>query len=402
MTRRVLLAMGGALLMLSVVRVLTGADDLTSSGTFGAALRLAVPIGLVGLGALYAERVGVANIGLEGMMILGTWFGAWGGWMFGPWEGVALGLIGGALGGLVHAVATVTFTVDHIISGVVINILGAAVARYLSISVFEGQETSSATQSPPIQGHLPHFDVPLLASGPDLLGRLEDLHVFLISDLAGVLGGLTRDLSVLTVIAVALVPFTAWFLWRTPIGLRLRSAGEQPTAAETLGVNVYRMKYAGVIVSGALAGLGGAFLVIEQAGLYREGQTAGRGFIGLATVIFGNWRPGGVASGAALFGYADGLQLRNAQDVHSLLLVISMALACAAAWYMLRGTRRSSVITGVIASGFLVWFLLSDRIPSQFLFFTPQVITLAVLALASQRLRPPAAVGLPYRRGAGT
>jgi simple sugar transport system permease protein len=134
MTRRVLLAMGGALLMLSVVRVLTGADDLTSSGTFGAALRLAVPIGLVGLGALYAERVGVANIGLEGMMILGTWFGAWGGWMFGPWEGVALGLVGGALGGLVHAVATVTFTVDHIISGVVINILGAAVARYLSIS----------------------------------------------------------------------------------------------------------------------------------------------------------------------------------------------------------------------------------------------------------------------------
>jgi simple sugar transport system permease protein len=209
--------------------------------------------------------------------------------------------------------------------------------------------------------------------------------------------------SVFTAIAVLLIPVTGWLIWSTPIGLRLRSAGENPVAAETLGVQVVRMKYLGVVASGAFAGLAGAFLVIEQSGLYREGQTAGRGFIGLATVIFGNWRPGGVAGGAALFGYADGLQLRNAGDVHSLLLLAAVLLGAAGAWWLLH-TRRVNVALsfGVAASAFLIWWLLSDTVPSQFLFFTPHLITLAVLTLASQRLRPPAAIGLPYRKGKPT
>ena len=124
--------------VLAFVRAVTGANDLTSSGTFGAALRLAVPIGLAALGGLYAERAGVVNIGLEGMMILGTWFGAWAGWQWGPWAGVVAGIIGGALGGGLHALATVTFGVDHIVSGVAINILGLGITRYLATARVHG------------------------------------------------------------------------------------------------------------------------------------------------------------------------------------------------------------------------------------------------------------------------
>ncbi|HEX9978050.1 MAG TPA: ABC transporter permease, partial [Acidimicrobiia bacterium] len=123
--RRLLLLLAGVLVLLSAVRAITGAPDLTSSNTYGAALRLAVPILLAGLGGLYAERTGMVNIGLEGMMILGTWFGAWGGWHFGPVWGVVLGIAGGTVGALIHAVATVTFGVNQIVSGVAINILAA-------------------------------------------------------------------------------------------------------------------------------------------------------------------------------------------------------------------------------------------------------------------------------------
>src|SRR6185312_14090265 len=118
-----LLGISGLLVLVSIVRLVTGANDITSSGTTGAALRLAVPIGLAGLGGLWAERAGVVNIGLEGQMILGTWFGAWGSLQFGPWIGLLVGIAGGAVGGLLHALATVTFGVDHIISGVAITLL---------------------------------------------------------------------------------------------------------------------------------------------------------------------------------------------------------------------------------------------------------------------------------------
>ena len=143
---------------------------------------------------------------------------------------------------------------------------------------------------------------------PDILGWLDDQNWFFVSDLAGILKGFTGDVNWLTLLGVAMVPFTAWLLWRTAWGLRLRSCGEDPWAAESLGVPVLRMKYYGVVISGALAGLGGAFLVLVQAGIYREGMTAGRGFIGLGTLIFGNWLPAGVLSGAFVFGFGDSLR----------------------------------------------------------------------------------------------
>jgi simple sugar transport system permease protein len=404
------IAVAVGLILLATVRMLTGADDLTSPGTFGAALRLAVPIGLAGLGGLYSERTGVVNIGLEGMMILGTWFGGWAGFEFGVWYGVAFGVLGGALGGLLHAVATVNFGVDHIVSGVAINILAGGVARFLSVTVFDPAEGGGATQSPTVHGDIGELSVPFLAGGdlfgwtsPDLFGWLHARGWWLVSDVGGIGKGLTARLSWITVIALALVPFTFWFLWRTPLGLRMRSVGEHPGAAETLGVRVYAMKHIGVAISGALAGLGGAFLVIEQAGVYREGQTAGRGFIGLAAMIFGNWRPGGTAAGAGLFGFADALQLRSPTAVHAVVLFLAIGLIVLAVVAVVRRRSRASLRPGaifaVLGGAALLWFFSSDVVPREFVFFFPHVLTLLVLAFAAQRLRMPAADGQRYRKG---
>lgn len=406
---RRLLLLGAVLLVgMSAVRVWTGANELTSSGTFGAALRLAVPILLAGLGGLYAERTGVVNIGLEGMMILGTWFGAWAGVEFGPWWGVALGVVGGALGALIHAVASVTFGVNQIVSGVAINIIAAGVARFLSVVAFTGQG-GGATQSPQVPVGLPRFTMPFLAGGglfgwetPDLLGWLERQHWFLVGDLAGLVGGLVRNLSVLTILTILLVPATFLFLWRTRLGLRMRSAGENPWAAESLGVRVYTMKYLGVLISGGLAGLAGAFLVFEAAGIYREGQTGGRGFIGLAAMIFGNWRPAGVGTAAGLFGYADALNLRSSAAIHALLLFISAALIVLGVRYAWRRRVVGAAVALGVGALMLVWYAVTETVARELIFITPYVATLLVLTVASQRLRPPAADGVPYRRGQQT
>lgn len=401
---RSVLLVGLTVVMLALVRVLTGADDLTSAGTFSATLRLAVPIALVALGGVFAERTGVVNIGLEGMMILGTWFGAYGAVQYGPWWGVVLGIVGGGLGGLVHAVATVTFNVDHVVSGVAINILGAGVARFLSVLAYTGEgaiEGGGSTQSPRTSG-IDNVDLPFLAGGfdtPDVLGRIARWRWFVISDVAAAFRALTGNLSWLTILTFVLIAGSVWLLWHTALGLRMRSVGEHPAAAESLGVDVYRMKYLGVLLSGAFAGLGGAFLVLEASGFYREGQTGGRGFIGLAAVIFGNWRPVGAAAGALLFGFADALQLRNAEAVHALLLFIAIAAGLGALWAAWRRKTVQVIVLAVVAAGFAAWFATSDTVPNQFVFFTPHLATLLVLAFATQRLRPPAAVGASYRKG---
>ncbi len=374
------------------------AGRLTSVPAAQAMLRWCVPILLAGLGGLYCERAGVVNIGLEGMMILGTWFGAWGALEWGPWAGVLIGLLGGAMGGLVHAIATVTFGVDHIISGVAINILAPGLARFLSTEVFD-----NPTQSPDVAG-VGKFTFPVLAGGwdtPDLLGEINDQGIFFISDLAGFLRGLISELSLFTLIALLLVPITAWVVWKTRFGLRLRIAGEHPTAGESLGVNIYRQKYIGVIISGALSGLGGAFIAMELAGFFQEGQTTGRGFIGLAALIFGNWRPWGVLYAALLFGYPFGISLRDldGQSTHALLLVVAIALAGVTFWAWRRHKRSDTILAASLSIGMVVWYLASDTAPSWLPDMLPYALVLLVLVFASQRLRPPAADGLPYRKG---
>ncbi|MER5489427.1 hypothetical protein ABT024_40590, partial [Streptomyces sp. NPDC002812] len=165
-----LLIIAGVLVLTSVVRLITGANEITSTGQVSTALRLAVPIGLAGLGGLWAERAGVVNIGLEGMMILGTWFGAWAGYQWGPWTGVIFGIIGGCIGAVLHAIATVTFNVNHIVSGVAINILALGLTRYLSKFTFEDAPQGSSKQSPPIDS-LGTFSVPGLPGPVRQAGR---------------------------------------------------------------------------------------------------------------------------------------------------------------------------------------------------------------------------------------
>ncbi|MCX5392751.1 ABC transporter permease [Streptomyces sp. NPDC006482] len=394
----IMLIVAAGLVLFSLVRVVSGANDLTSVGQVSGALQLAVPIGLAGLGGLWAERAGVVNIGLEGMMVLGTWFGAWAGYQWGPWVGVLFGLLGGALGGLLHAIITVTFNVNHIVSGVAINILAVGFTQYLSNFTFAEAEGGSSKQSPRIEP-ITKITIPGLS---DWLADLQGKHWFLISDIAGILGGLVTNLSLLTVVAVLLIPATWWLLWRTAFGLRLRSCGENPVAAESLGVNVYKYKYIAVTTSGALAGLGGAFLAIVATGIYQEGQTGGRGYIGLAAMIFGNWMPGGMALGAGLFGFTDSLKLRGgAENVHALLLLVAVLLVLAAAWQLY---KKKYVVAGVSAgfsATFFLWYALTDEVPSQFVDAAPYITTLLVLALSAQRLRMPKADGLPYQKGQG-
>jgi simple sugar transport system permease protein len=397
--RRALWLALAALVLFSVVRAISGEEALTSSSTMAAALLLAVPIGLAALGGLFSERAGVVNIGLEGMMILGTWGAGYAGYQWGWAAALVGGVLFGALGGLLHAVATVTFGVDHVVSGVAINILAAGVARFLSELLYTDNDAGGGvTQSPALSSNPPDISLPVLSSGPDWLGDLENQHIFLISDVAGVLRGVTSGVGVLTILAVLLVPASYLLLWRTAFGLRLRSCGENPAAADSLGVAVYRMKYIAVIISGALAGMGGVFLVFI-AGIYRENQTNGRGFIGLAALIFGNWRPGGLAAGAGLFGFADALQLRSRTAVVALLLLVAVLLAGVAIW---QATRRK-LLQAILAAGFaglsLTLYLLIDELPPGIVSFTPHLTTLLVLSLASQRLRMPQADGLVYRRG---
>jgi ABC-type uncharacterized transport system permease subunit len=391
--------------VLASIRLITGASDLTSTGTASAALLLSVPIVLAALGGLFSERAGVVNIGLEGMMIMGAWAGGYIGSQHGPWAGLFGAVVFGSLGALVHAIATVTFGVDHVVSGVAINIIAAGLVRYLSTLLYQGGSWPGPSQSPGIKT-ISLNGLPILSGGqyfgwksPDLLGAVANLNWFFISDFAAILRGLTGDVSYVTIVAISFVPLAYFILWRTAFGLRLRSAGEAPTAAESLGVNVYAMKYAGVLISGGLAGLGGGFLAIVAASNYQENQVAGRGYIGLAALLFGNYRPGGLLAGAGLFGFADALQLRDSAAIHALLLFIVVILLFVA-FRKFKGGKQLSAVLSLASAGFTLWFFFAvDELPGQLVTMTPYIATILVMALASQRLRMPAADGMPYRRG---
>ena len=394
------------ILLVIVVAQVETYSQLTTSGTFGAAIRLSIPILLAGLGGLYSEKTGVVNIGLEGMMIMGTWFGAWGGFTFGAWQGVFIGMLGGALFGLIHAIATVSFQVDHIVSGVAINILAAGVARFLNVIAYQDVAFASSTASPRIQGDIGKFTMPFLAGGKigeretsNFIGSIEDLDIILISDFAGLLLGFLSNISYLTLFALSLVPVSILILWFTPLGLQMRSVGEYPAGSESLGVNVYLMKYIGVTISGALSGLAGSYLVVAGTGTYLEGQTGGRGFIGLASMLFGNYKPFGILMGSGLFGFADALQLRSPQAVHGLLIIISIFLLVLTFKSFFGKKYKASFASFIFSAAFLIWFLNSTSIPNQFVYFTPHITTLIVLSFANQRIKLPEKIGVPYKKG---
>ena len=403
---RLLIAICAALAIISSVRLWTDQDGLTSSGTIGTALRLTVPILLAGMAGLWAERCGVLNIGIEGMMIFGTWAGAWGAWQFGPWVGLFFAILGGMFGGLVHSIATVRFNIDQVISGVVINLFAFFGVRYLSELVYVGKPGGGISQSPPQKWALPRFNLPILSGGeiagwksPDFLGWLELQRWFIIGDLGGIGRGLTHNISWATVIAVVVVPVSTWILWRTRFGLRLRSSGESPVAAESLGVNVIRLRYYGLLISGGLAGLAGGTLSIVASSYYRQGQTAGRGFIGLATMIFGNWRPSGIMTGAMLFGYAEGIKLVASDSITALFLFIATISGVFFIYAVMRRKRTQVLIAVVAFCLSAIAYRTVDTVPESLTQSLPYVVTLIVLATANQRLRPPAMAGVPFRPG---
>lgn len=373
--------------------------DLTSSGTWSIALGWSIPILLAGLGGMFSERSGVVNIGLEGLLVLGTWFGAWGTLYTGSvWLGILIGGAAGALGALLMAVVTVTYGVDHIIAGTAILVMAPGIARYLSGLIFPDYG-GSITQSPTIVGSST-FNVPFLAGGsifdwksPDFFGLMERSDLFLIAELGGILRGFVFQMSWLTLLGIAIIPISWYLLWRTRWGLRLRSVGEDPDAADSLGINVYRYKYYGVVTSGLLSGFGGAFLAVQLSGLYREGQTNGKGFIGLATTIFGNWRPTGTASGALLFGFAETLRLRDRNAPHALLLFVTIVLVLFMVRAVYRRRWRTALGLGAGAVALGAFYLTVDNVPNQLPQITPFIAVLVVLLFATRRLRPPASAG---------
>jgi simple sugar transport system permease protein len=255
-------------------------------------------------------------------------------------------------------------------------------------------------------GSMGSFSVPLLAGGdlfgwrsPDPVGWVDDKRWFFVSDVAGLLGGFMHGMRYSTLVGLLMVPLAAYVLWRTPFGLRLRSSGEKPSAADSLGVPVYRMRYAGVAISGALAGLAGAWLAIDVRS-YNENQAAGRGFLGLASLIFGNWRPSGILGGAGLFAYSQALAQRpGTASVRALFLVVAIVFVVVAARAIV--SRKAVSGLGLLAAGLVVlaYYVTIDQVNNQIVFITPYLVTLMVLAFASQSLRPPAAAGKAWRKG---
>jgi simple sugar transport system permease protein len=450
-------------LAMSLARSITDNNDLTSAGTMSVAIRTAAPIAMCGLGGLYAERSGTVNIGLEGMMILGTVFGGWWGWEQGPWAALLGGAVGGLLGGLLLALVTTTFGINHIVAGFAINILAPGIARFMATTLFVGEQGGSLTNSPGVTGDLGEFTMPALSGGtfsgaqtPDVLGRIDSWGWFAVSDVAGMLKGLTAGVRYDVLVGIGLFAASVFLLWHTRFGLRLRSAGEHPSAADSLGVRVHLYRYIGASISGALAGLGGAMLVIA-AGRYSQGQTVGKGFLGLATLVVGNWRPVGVAIGASIFGFFDGITQRLSPDqlVLALLLAAALLLIAGTVYVLVTKGVAASKLLAIALSGFgifvvlralfyelgdsvvvmLLWLIMGlaityvgvafaarargltgaitamagvaalfiylrlDEIPDEFPPMLPYIVTLVVVSSRGQALRPPAAAGEPWFKG---
>jgi simple sugar transport system permease protein len=279
-------------------------------------IRLATPLLLAALGGMFSERAGVINIALEGLMLAGAFTAAAITHYTGsPWVGLLAGILAGVGVALIHAVASIRFQADQVVSGTAINILMLGVPALLSGAFFL---SSGSTPQIPKDNLIPWTPV---------------------------------------VLAFLLVPVTWYVLFRTPFGLRLRAVGENPGAADAAGVSVTRLRYSAVLLSGALAGIGGAYLSIGQSSLFTRNMTSGRGFIALAALIFGKWRPVQTMLACLLFGFTEALAIQ------------------------LQGVKFGE-----------------EEIPNQFIQIIPYLLTIIVLAGFIGRARAPRALGLPYQK----
>jgi ABC-type uncharacterized transport system permease subunit len=299
------------------------------SALTAAMLRFATPLAFAAMGGIFSERSGVVNIGLEGMMLSGAFFGILGADKLGSW---ALGLLCAALAGglfaLVHAFFAIQLRADQIIGGTAINFLALGITGYLFIDIYAGEGT------------------------PPNISEIPDVHLGFLKDWYFV-GPVFGQLNLMIWLAFLTIVATWVVLFKTPIGLRIRAVGEHPRAAETVGISVYATRYAAVTLSGVLAALGGAYLSIGFVNSFNQNMTVGKGYIALAAVIFGNWRPFGAAMAALLFGFSSALAQRLPEYSES-----------------------ASVLFSAL----------------------PYVLTLIAVAGVIGRSIPPAAVGRPYKK----
>jgi len=260
-------------------------DVVVWSALAAAMLRYATPLVFGALGGVISERAGVVNIGLEGMMLMGAFFGIYGADLLGGWfPGLLLGMVAGGALALIHAVFAISLRADQIVSGFAVNFLALGITGYIFLHHYGEEGTPDGLPAVP-EVSLPIGWIPFI--GPAL-----------------------DNLNLLVWVALILVGVMSVFLFRTPTGLRVRSVGENPRAAATVGISVYWVRYLAVVASGMLAAMGGAFLSIGFVHSFNQGITAGRGFIALAVVIVGKWRPGAALAAALLFGFTQALAQR--------------------------------------------------------------------------------------------
>jgi len=261
------------------------------SALLAATLRYATPLTYAAIGGLYCERSGVINVALEGMLLSGAFFGIWGAIWAHSWAGNEawiVGLVTAALAGMalatIHAVWSISLRVDQIISGVALNFLALGITGYIFIDRYGDTGTP---------GNVPDYGIP-------------DIHINFIANWPFI-GPIFSQLNLMIWLSFFLLIGTYIFVFRTPYGLRLRSVGEHPRAADTVGISVYKIRYIAVISSGAIAAMGGAYLSIGFVHSFNEGMTNGTGFIGLAALVFGKWRPFPTYCAALLFGFSSAL-----------------------------------------------------------------------------------------------
>lgn len=296
---------------------------------------------LTALGGIISERSGIVNIGLEGLMTAGAFASAVIAYYaqeagFGaatPWIGLLGGLIFGAMFALVHAVATISFRADQVVSGIVINFVAAGATLYLVKLIFQG-----SGQTPMINDVFDKWAIPGLSNIP-------------------IIGNGIFVAYPTTYLALILVVVVWYVLYKTPFGLRLRAVGEHPSAADTVGIKVNRLRYIAVILSGALGGLGGATITLTTTSSFTHSTVSGQGFIALAAVIFGKWNPFGAMAAALFFGFAQGI------------------------------------------NNTLQLFTWASKIPTEFIFMLPYLLTILVLVGAVGRSKAPSALGEPYFQG---
>ncbi|MCE7793618.1 ABC transporter permease [Salipaludibacillus sp. CUR1] len=306
-----------------------------------AALIAATPLLLTAMGGLFSERSGVVNIGLEGLMVMGAFAGIVGTLFFeslgfgaaSPWMGILVAIVLGSIFSLFHAVASISLRADQIVSGVALNFLAVGLTVFIVREVFERGQTDT------ISARIFRINVPFLSDIP-VIGPMFFSRIY-----------------VTTYIAFALAILVWYVVFKTPFGLRLRSVGEHPMAADTMGIKVNRMRYIGVMLSGAFGGMGGAVYAITTAGNFAGGTIVGQGFMALAALIFGKWHPFGAMGAAVFFGFAQALSI-SAQQIPGL-----------------------------------------ANVPQVYMLILPYVLTILALAGFVGKAEPPKALNQPYEKG---